>query len=186
MACDVCAAGCPFTSLQDAINDIETGPGATIVVCPGRYPQANITVNKSITIVGAGDGENEASDTILDAGGAGLVALVDVGVTATLRGLRITGGSREDQGGGMFHQGASLEMIDCTVIGNTSHDFAGGGFYVNGGALTLTRCHVTANSAGDGGGIYNNNGVVTLDESTVIENEPNNCAPVGSVANCSG
>jgi hypothetical protein len=185
LPCDVCASDCPFASVQDAINDAGTLDGDTIVICPGIYSPP-ISVNKSITLVGAGNGEAAASNTILDAAGNGRVMLINEHVTATLQDLRITGGTYGDQGAGIYHQGVMLTMIDCTVSGNTSSNGnSGGGFYVaTGCALHLTGCTVSDNTAGDGGGIYNDGGSVTLDDTDVSGNHPNNCAPAGSVAGC--
>lgn len=62
----------------------------------------------------------------------------------------------------------------------------GGGLYNATGSTTLTGSTVTHNTAGDGGGIYEASGTVTLDTTVVEFNEPNNCAPPGSVPGCTG
>jgi len=69
---------------------------------------------------------------------------VDGGVTASISGMSITGGSAGSGGGG--------------------------GLYNNGGTTTLTNCTVSANSALEGGGIYNN-GTLNVSCSTVSGNE---------------
>lgn len=49
----------------------------------------------------------------------------------------------------------------------------------------LTSSQIIANLAGqDGGGIYNQGGAVPLTSSLIMNNHPDNCAPVGSVPGC--
>jgi hypothetical protein len=134
-------------------------PGETIHICAGEYLEHDISIDKDLTLIGAGDGPDAATNTILNANGSGRVVFIDVGVAATLHGLRITSGSTSDDGAGVYHQGELLTMIACTVTGNT---------------------------AGNGGGIYNNGGTVMLDDTAVSGNTPNQCAPAGSVAGCDG
>jgi hypothetical protein len=47
----VCETGCPFTSIQAAINAAQ--PGATITIGPGSYFE-NVVVDKPVTLKGAG------------------------------------------------------------------------------------------------------------------------------------
>src|SRR5450759_3203955 len=54
----VCANGCPYTTIQAAING--SSVGATITVAPGTYVE-NVVVNKSVTL----EGKNQASTRIL-------------------------------------------------------------------------------------------------------------------------
>jgi hypothetical protein len=59
----------------------------------------------------------------------------------------------------------------------------------NGAGATLTADDSTlaGNTAGaGGGGIYLDSGTVTLHDSTVTGNVPDNCAPPGAVAGCTG
>jgi uncharacterized protein YjbI with pentapeptide repeats len=155
-SCDVCPT-CAYTTVQAAIAD-GSGP-STIRVCAGTY--GAILVSRNLTIVGAGDGPNAASNTILDAAGSGRVVLVKVGVIATLRGLRVTGGvavrgtggvaGGGPNGGGIVNDG-TLTLLECTVTENTADGFGGG--IVTGGSLTLIGCTVSGNTCGlEGGGI---------------------------------
>ena len=61
----------------------------------------------------------------------------------------------------------------------------GAGAY-NSGTMTLNGSTVSGNSASAGGGGIYNNGTATLKSSAVSGNTPNNCAPPGSVAGCTG
>jgi len=55
-----------------------------------------------------------------------------------------------------------------------------------GGTIALNHSEVSGNTAANGGGIFNSSGTVTLSATSVTGNNPNNCAPPGSVAGCSG
>jgi hypothetical protein len=214
-ACDVCASGCPRTSVQAAVA--AASPGATIHICPGAYQNVPVTeelrINKNLTLIGAGDGIGGTSlqGTVLKR-----VLRVETGITAALQGLRITGGA--DSAAGGFLNDGTTTMTNCTVIDNAAQE--GGGIANSGGSLTLIGCTVRENDANlDGGGIYNENGgtvildgttvtrnranllggastgggifnvggTVTLQNgSSVTDNTPDNCAPPGSVPGCSG
>jgi hypothetical protein len=142
--------------VQDAIA---AAPAfAMVAVCPGTY--GKIIVNKPLTLVGAGDGANAASNTILDAAGNGIAVVIDGSVTVTLHSLRITGGD-DDAAGGVYNSGGDLTITRCTVIENETSG-SGGGIY-NSATLTMLDSTVTDNTAGIvGGGLENNDGMVSL------------------------
>jgi nitrous oxidase accessory protein NosD len=48
----VCSSGCPYTSIQAAIN--AAAPGATITIAAGSYSE-NVVVNKPVTLKGSGN-----------------------------------------------------------------------------------------------------------------------------------
>lgn len=165
---DVCASGCSYTSIQAAIDDPD-GP-TTIRLCAETYP-GTITIAKDLTLIGVGDGED---GTILDGQQNDSVVIVTSGAIVELEGLRITGGSSDDDGGGIDNIGSSVTLTDSSVTGNVAADF-GGGIRNSDGTVTLNgTSSVTGNTAtdGDGGGIDNTGGgTVTLtDSSSVTEN----------------
>ena len=98
------------------------------------------------------------------------------------------------QGGGI-NNGGTVTLITSQVTGNTisstDGDVQGGGIY-NDGTATLNTSGVTNNTASapsgsaQGGGIFKASGSVTLNNSAVLGNHPNNCAPLNSVAGCFG
>jgi hypothetical protein len=132
-----------------------------------------------VTLLGVGDGDDPASATILDANHSGRVVLVNGGVTATLQGLRITGGA--ENGGGIENFG-TLTVTGCTITGNIApfQGSVGGGVRNQRGAtLTMTDCVVTdnhADNAGSGGGIFNIGGTLTLSSGASVRG---NSAPEG-------
>ena len=99
-----------------------------------------------------------AGPEVIDGPGAGLVTVsgggavsvfeVDSGVTASLSGLTISGGSTAGNGGGLYNYGTTT-LTNCTVSGNSAAE-SGGGLW-NGGSgpatLTLADCTISGNSA---------------------------------------
>lgn len=169
--CHVCADGCPFSTVQAAI---EAAPaGYTLGICPGTYGRTGndtiATIKKSLTLIGAGQG---AGGTILDGGapsGNPIVTILDAPL-AELRDLTVRGGQAEPDGfgAGIFVGRTKAVLTRVTVTDN--HGKRGGGIHVNdlSAELTLTNCTVSFSSAIDeGGGIYNEGGKVTLNETTV-------------------
>jgi hypothetical protein len=161
-ACDVCASGCAFATLQAAID--AASPGATIAVCPGTYG-GGLTIDKNLRLVGAGDGTGSTATVLQGAGDASVVSTTTG--TIVLQKLRITGGGGD--GAGVNIQGGSVELNGCTVSGNTSPGSFGGGIY-NSGTLDLIESTVSGNSANGGGGIYNDGGTLRLSNSEISEN----------------
>jgi predicted outer membrane repeat protein len=188
--CEVCADGCFFSTVQEAIDLAD--PGQTIRLCAGVFDE-NILINKNLTLIGAGDGSG-AGNTILRGLGTNSVVRVTNSVsTATLKGLRITGGAWGTLGGGISSHADALTVTDCTVTGNTSTtngggifsfaalvlnsstvsgngtNYRGGGILAN-GTLEVTNSTITDNWAESGGGVFNDGHTLTLTNSTVSEN----------------
>jgi hypothetical protein len=165
---DVCADGCQFSTVQAAIDALPAN--STIRICAGRF--GRITVAKNLTLIGAGDGEDPASNTILDAdGAAAVVVLIGDGVEATLQKLRLTGSDNlpENVGGGLFNLGASLEMIGCTISGNRAGE-AGAMFNSIDSVARLTDCTIASNGTTGGTAAIENMGIMTLTQCVVREN----------------
>jgi predicted outer membrane repeat protein len=150
--------------------------GETIHICPGLYA-ANLDIQKSLTLIGASDG-NGAGSTILQ-GSPSKLSVVNVasGNNVSLQHLRITGGNTTTgSGGGAANGGGvtnfgTLALTSCTIIGNTGG--AGGGIFQHGVSLTLTDCTVAENHGSDGGGIFAD-GPLVLTRSTVSGNSATN------------
>jgi len=177
------------------VKDITPGHKATYTG-PGALPSAitaavagntlkvwytctgDSTVTKNLTITAGGGGA-----TLNGTGTAGSVVTVDAGVTATINGLDITGGTGNVHGGttvggGIDNEG-NLTLTNDSVFKNTAGD--GGGVFNDAGAkLNLggkTGTSVNDNTAtSDGGGIYNYKGTVT---STNAEANHNTAAAGG-------
>jgi predicted outer membrane repeat protein len=194
--CDVTFDGDAISSgatLQDRLDE-----GGTVRVCPGRY-EHRYELSASVTVIGAGDGDDAETSTILDGGGSGRTLFVENGADVSLQGVRITGGSANlgagvrnnggltltsctisgnvasELGGGIYaanNASGSLKLIDCRVTENTA--VRGGGLDNNAiSAITISRCSFTKNRSGSqgGGGIYNNSGTIHITNSQIIGNE---------------
>ncbi len=154
--CTVCASGCAFNSIQQAI-DRSPSP-STLYICPGTYTRGSTfapiaAIERSYTLVGAGTG---TGGTILTGGGIvsrfPVVQVLGV-ATAELRDLTVTGGNSASEQG------------------------AGGGIFASRNAtLTLTRVLVTDNTAtSSGGGIYNDGTLILNVGSSISGNSPDQC-----------
>jgi hypothetical protein len=109
------------------------------------------------------------------------------GGTVTLNGTSSITNNTAPNGGGILNLFGTVTLNNSgSITGNTAGS-VGGGIYNLFGTVTLNNSgSITGNTAGtDGGGIYNNftfGGSVTLnDTSSITNNNPNNCAPPGSV-----
>jgi hypothetical protein len=109
--------------------------------------------------------------------------------TLTLSGSSVYGNTA-GFGAGLYDNDGTDSVIRSTVTRNTASDQGGGIYNVNGGTMALTRSAVEGNTAdggpGSGGGVYNASATVTLDRSWARKNDPDNCAPSGSVPGCFG
>jgi hypothetical protein len=83
----------------------------------------------------------------------------------TLDHVTVSGNLFAGEGGGIFNDGGTLTLTNCTVGGSADQ---GGGIYSVAGTVTLTSCTVSGR-AGDGGGIYIDQGTVTLTGCNVVQ-----------------
>ncbi len=122
------------TSLREAIASANAVPGQTITFDPTVFASAQ-TITLTL-------GQLELSDTTgtttitgpaagvtVNAGGASGVFQVDSGVTASISGLTITGGSTSSGNGGGLANYGTATLTDCTVTGNSALNGDGGGVY---------------------------------------------------------
>ena len=123
-----------------------------------------LTILGDLSIEGPG-----AEFLAFDAGGTSRVFLIGPGVSASLSGMTIMGGSADD-GGGIYSSG-TLMVTDSTLFGNSADDYNGGAIYNNSGTLTVNNSTLSENSANDrGGGIYSDHGTLTVTNSTLSGN----------------
>ena len=174
-------------SLRQAILDANAHPGADTIpvetsgtiALEGRLPQ----IEDDLAITGPGP----ASLTVRRESGVGLFRIFEFndGVTGSLTGMTVTGGS-SGAGGGILNGSGSLTLTRVAVVGNeavveeavTEATADGGGIH-SAGPLTLRESVVSDNraTAGDGttvtaaggGGIFTF-GKLTIDRSTISDN----------------
>jgi hypothetical protein len=168
---DVCANGCQFSTVQQAIDN--AGSGDTIYICAGTYPrsggaQVAAIGDKDLTLIGAGAG---SGGTIFDGGHAAtVVAVVSCEQsTCELQHLSVTGANG---GPAIAIANLTVTLTDVTVTGNTISGNTGGAILNIGSALILNAgTTVTGNAsltANGGGGILTDGGSVTMNEGSHV------------------
>jgi len=174
----VCASGCDFVLLQDAMD--AAASGAIIELRDPVHTEAGIVIDKSLSVRGLG------SDVTIIQAHASLsqapdrVFLVTKDATVTLEGLTIRHGKPSvevEGGGGIFNEG-TLTVSSCIVSNNRAND--GGGIRST-GDLTILDTTVRNNVADvraaigyecdSGGGIKSSQGTLRIFNSTISGNQ---------------
>jgi hypothetical protein len=196
--CPSAGPGCPFTSIQAAVNAVH-GP-STITIARGTYRE-NVVIGAAsatpLTLVSEGG----AGAVTIDGQAKGSVLTVTAGHTLKVVGLTLTNGSAFD-GGGIANLGGTVTVIDGRIVNNRANfspsvdgsGFGGGVFNTDvppptggGGTLTLTSTLVRGNHADFSGG-----GVATISfaaathatlTNTTIENNTSSNGS-GGLENC--
>jgi hypothetical protein len=195
LCCTVCAGGCPFSTIQAAIN--AAGVGATIRICPGTYVE-RLTISTTLTLLGMG---TDRAATVIS-NPVGPIIIVST-VSVTLRNLKVAGATDQSVGAAILSDGTltldrvevsgnhrgfgatvlgagisnsgTVTLTDCLVSDNQANRGAG---LINVGAVTLVRSDVESNLAAQGAGAYNGPGAtLTLNEGSHIRS---NQAPGGT------
>jgi hypothetical protein len=186
--CTTSAGAC--RTVQYAVD--VAGDGDLIKVAAGTYTGVTsragavqlVCLDKGVTICGGytttdgftGPPDPAANPTILDSQGQGRVIHASGDVSATLEGLRVTGGLAsgpgdwtENAGGGVWVVSATVTLRNCRITANSAG--YGGGLAVRRGTLTLTASTVDGNDGTHvGGGMYIWDGVAALTAGTVVSN----------------
>jgi hypothetical protein len=106
----------------------------------------------------AGDDDLNDGTTFLD-NSSHVVTAQNVSSGAVLDGLTIAHGYDYDHGGnGLYNQGASLTLRDCTFLDNRSGDGHGGAIYNSAGNVCVDDSRFIRNRAGEGAGALCNAG----------------------------
>lgn len=192
-------------TIQAAVN--AAMPGDTIVVAPGIYAEV-ITVNKRVTIDGAGSGNNPVVDTIIDGSAAGFGSVDAAAITITgtgldaanrlvIQDLRIVGSQFSSFNiGGTANASVSFLTLRDLVLDGTAAEMSGTygmGVYIRGTGLMsdLLLDGIHASHFYNGGVAFNNFGSLTaidgftLTNSTLTQNRigMHNYADGGSTTN---
>ncbi|MFT4039417.1 MAG: hypothetical protein QM692_14610, partial [Thermomicrobiales bacterium] len=163
--CDVVHTGDDVASAA-ALN-ARLAQGGTIRICPGRY-QGRFKVRDG-QVIGAGDGADPASNTILDAAGtaqpAGFEAVVAAGLpgkTTHLSQVRITGGSGQTSVGLLAEENSNTVYDALTVTGNPQGLIAQGNFTLRNSIISN---NIATDPSADGAGV-----ALFAPQTSVIEN----------------
>jgi hypothetical protein len=167
-------------TLREAVNLAGITPGndtvtfdptvfATAQTITLTQGQINLTNAAGVTgtLTVQGTGANLLSVSGHNASG---VFYLGTGTTATLQYLTVTGGNISGVGGGVFNNGGTLSLTNCTVSGNSAGTDGGGVDNEPGGTLNLTNCTLSGNSATHNGGGAWNNGTLNLTNCTLSGN----------------
>jgi hypothetical protein len=149
----------------DTINFDAVLKGQTILLST-----AELLINKNITI--SGPGANLL--TVARAQSAPSFRIFELAAnhTVTIRDLTINNGYAQNFGcgGGILNSGSTLQIINCTVSGNST-DGTGGGICVDtNSTVTIESSTLTGNYAGDYGGGVANDGTLIVSNSTLSDN----------------
>lgn len=166
-------------ALREAIILANENPGADSIAFDALLTGRTITlllgeldIDDDLDITGPG-----ASDLAVSGNNASRVFTIGAGVTASIRGMTITGGDATGASGGGISSAGNLTLTDLIVSGNSAGN-AGGGIYSSASTLTLTRSTVSGNNADDfAGGIFSD-GVLSLTASTISGNSAGNGAGI--------
>jgi hypothetical protein len=164
-------------SIQDAIDGASSGD--TIRVAAGTFTES-LEITKSLALVGgykAGFTEREPRSTILK-GASRVIQISGVGLSVTVDGFEITGGTETD-GAGIWadaEQGCRVVVHDNYIHDNVASG-DGGGLWADLSDrcdLEITGNRIYSNTAGSsGGGFYANlymSGTLTVDDNEIISN----------------
>ena len=168
--CPPCSVRCTGSSVTCG-NDLKTAlaSGGTVRVCPGRY-EGNFIVTTEVVVIGAGEGQDPATNTILDANNSGRVLRINDFVPATLSSLRLTGGNADHDAGGILSDG-DLTLTACTVTGNRTRVSGAGAIKVSGGTTTLNACTISSNVGASGGGGISNFTTLNVNGTAITGNQ---------------
>jgi len=161
-----------YGTIQAAIN--AAGNGGIVLVADGTYSEMINFNGKAISV----QSRNGSATTFIDGGGS-MGPLVTFGTSegssSVLDGFTVQNGYRSCDGGGagLYIDGASPRIQDCTIT-NNSVDCSrnGGGMYItNNSSPTISSCVLTCNSGTYGGLIYMNvSSSVTINNSSISNN----------------
>ena len=152
-----------FTSVDNTYTTNRTGNA------PGNGGAFHVTgMNSTADFTGGSFVQNSANNE----GGA---LWNQSGTTMTVNGVSIsgnfvTGGTRTNSGGGIFNNGGITQVMNSSIVSNTTSGPGGGIFNKTGSDFMLMTSTVSSNVAGaNGGGIFND-AAFTLTNSTVAFN----------------
>lgn len=182
----------PTSSIQAAHDSIGTVAGTkTIVLSPGTFSGATLTLSKGITLRGSGqtqtilDGENSRT-VVQNSAGENTIEQLTIrnGNTTALSG---GGGIHNSPSGGAYSGSSpnSLTLNTVSVINNRSSSPGGGITNGSYSQLILNNSIISNNVAdGNGGGIHNeSDGTVTLNNSVLESNTAQSGGAGGGIYN---
>ena len=147
LGCRIIHVPADHTAIQDAIHTAVDGD--RILVAAGIFVENLDFQGKAITL----QSEGGPDTTFIDGNKTGLVVTFESGETASsvIDGFTIRNGFSL-HGGGIFCNGASPRITNCTISENNA-ERSGGGIFCNRASPRITNCTISGNLAGSGGAI---------------------------------
>lgn len=192
-------------SLREAVRSANTD--ASVDGCTAGSGTDRITLPAGtylLSIAGAGEDDaltgdldiwggnlsfdgDETSGAVID--GGGLDRVIDVhpsdGVphpSVILTRVTVQNGHEATGGGGIYHRGGTLTLVEVTISGNVTNGDGGGIGVASGGSLVVTNSTISGNRAdGGGGGIAFSGEAGALNNVTIAENAADTLLLGGSV-----
>ena len=144
--------GFNYSTIQEAIDNVSTLDGHTLVLDPGTYTE-NVVVNKSLTIRSA---SGNPSDTVVNASSSSSNVISVTADNVTISGFTITDASASDKAGVYLGNGVSHCNVSDNIISGKYH-----GIYLN---QSNNNSVMNNNVSGNDYGIYlvgsNNNSLM--------------------------
>jgi len=168
------------TALRDVIENQATSDGDVVVLtagatyvldgsdCSDLDVMADITIQSSSTTLNATIQQTCDDEEV--------IANSDTSTDLVVRNVNVTGGSDDDDGGGI-NVGDDLTLINAQVFGNVTNDDSGG---IEADNITIISSTISGNCAEDDGGAMEVNGDLTMVNSDVVANTHDDGADCGA------
>ncbi len=186
---DVCASGCTYDSIQDAVDAASSGD--KIELDPETFNEGGIDIGKNLTI------RTSSGRATIQGGSEDYVFKVNAGKIVDFEDLTLRGGTdcRLDNsgltdlstvyvvgtgpgnpstfGGIINRDGGSLTVADASLVSSNASTGYGGGI-TNYGDLVIVGSTVSGNTGKYGGGFLNSLGIVSVMSSSFSANRATN------------
>jgi uncharacterized repeat protein (TIGR01451 family) len=143
----ICASGCDFTLIQDAIDSASVSAGDTLLVDDAVHTEGTILVDKDLTIRGQGAGNTtvQAGPSIEESGAWHVFQIVS-GTTATLEGMTIRHGWHQYELIQIGHADDISDAGDSSAAAiNVAEIELWAAGILNSGTLSLDDVYITEN-----------------------------------------
>lgn len=153
----VCASGCDYTSIIDAVSAASDGD---VIQLSAETYHEGVAINpygKSITIQGDVNPDGEPTSAIAAQGNHRVFEFNSGESAATaILSIRVIDGYSTGRGGGIYCLGSSPSFVNCHFQENNSDQGGGAISFNEGSNAVLQGCHFVGNrSSGEGGAIFN-------------------------------
>ena len=172
----VCATGCDYTSISAAVAGASSGD--TIRLLDAVHTEANIDIDKALTIQGQGMANTTVQAASTPGTGIGSVFTINAHASPFLDNLKPGAATIQDMtirhasaglGGALYSFYGSFTLNRVRLVHNAGSQ--GGAIRNFKGALTIHDSIISGNVADNaGGGIWNNLGFVIITGSTISGN----------------